>query len=52
MTTDSLDVNARGFVRAIQSHKKVFEEAEMSQNICREVPRESSSDINDICADD
>jgi hypothetical protein len=51
MTPDSLDVKGGWFVCAIQSHKKVFEEAKMSQNICREIPRETSFDVDDIRAD-
>jgi hypothetical protein len=52
MTPDSLDVKAGRFVRAIQGHKKVFKEAEMSQNICREIPRETRFDVDHIRADD
>jgi hypothetical protein len=52
VTPDSLDVKAGRFVCAIQTHEKVFEEAEMSQNICREIPRETSFDVDNIRADD
>lgn len=50
MAVDSLELKAGRFESALESNGEMFEKAEMAKNVCRDIPRKSGFDLQNLRA--